>query len=257
MKNYKRLFLVACLFAATSAFAEDTDIDIETESREPAANDSYTVDDDSMMNDEGYSREPASVGDNDQVFDREPAAVQRSEAEQEGDLGEPEVGITNFALRPSAGAVFFNDTERFAGGLLLDVNVLSSHSWKVGPATGAIFSSVGGGGDFFDGVSTDNEAFFFQIPANLKVTFAPEFSKRLQLGVHGGANVIYTGEGLTTAFGDVAEPDGGDSFNVYPNVGADIDYALGTNADLTLRPDVTFLADFNMVTATIGLALKL
>jgi hypothetical protein len=61
-------------------------------------------------------------------------------------------------------------------------------------------------------------------------------------------------------FGDTGtqpETPGESSWNTWGNVGGDIDFALSTNADVTLRPDVTFLADFTLVTTTLGFALKL
>lgn len=185
--------------------------------------------------------------------------VGRTEAEAEGEAGAYEVGITHFAVRPSAGAIFYNENQRFAGGILMDFNLLSTPWAKFGPAFGALYSSTSTG-DFFTGVNAGNNDYIFQLPANMKVTFAPEPSGRLQLGVHGGANIIRTNVVAGGVFGETAPvgvTPGDSSWDARGNVGGDIDYALATGADITLRPDVTFLPDFNMVTATLGLALKL
>lgn len=182
-------------------------------------------------------------------------APQVSEAQAKGEKGGPEMGVTNFAVRPSVGAIFYNGNQQFTGGLLMDFNVVSSKMLKIGPATGALYSSVDQS-NFFSGISTSNGLYIFQIPADLKVTIAPDPARRWQIGAHGGANVIYSSSGLGTEFG-TSTPVSGPSWDVHPNVGADLDFALGTNADLTLRPDWTFMTAYNMVTTTLGLALKL
>lgn len=218
MKSFKGLLVAACLLVSGLAFAED----VKVENNNNAG---------------------------------------RSEAEAQGVDENYSVGVTNFALRPSAGAIFFNGQQKFAGGVLMDFNFLNTPWAKIGPATGALYSPTTGG-DFFNGLSTNNNDYIFQIPANLKVTFAPDPSHRLNLGVHGGANIIRsTGTagvfGGTTTASNLGTTSTGSSWDVHPNVGGDIDFALGTNADLTLRPDVTFFTGFNMVTTTLGLALKL
>lgn len=268
MKMFKKFCVAASLLLVSPAFAQDADIDadagldtqVETTPHEDMRGGEMSEDEMSIegMEDDTYSGEVEDDAIDRGGIDREPASTQRTEAEAEDMQQEPQIGVTNFALRPSAGAVFFNEQERFAGGVLMDFNVVSLDWMKLGPATGAIFSS-NTTGDFFNGVSTSNNNYFFQIPANLKATFAPDPSRRLQIGVHGGANVIRS-TGTAGTFGSddvVAVTDTGASWDVHPNVGGDIDFALGTNVDLTLRPDVTFLDDFNMVTTTLGLALKL
>lgn len=233
MKLFKGFTIAACLLVASPVFAQNT----------------Y---------EENYEEDQADV--NVENSDREPASSpQVSEAEAEGTSDDTKIDVNSLAIRPSAGAVFYNGQERFTGGVMLDINVLSTPWARLGPSTGALFSSLSGG-DFFSGVSTNNNNYFFQIPANLKVTFSPDPANRLQLGVHGGANVIRS-TGTAGRFGSagnvVATTDTGASWDVHPNVGADIDFALGDNVDLTLRPDVTFLDTFRMTTATLGLALKL
>lgn len=230
MKFFKGFTIAACLLVASPVFAQET-------------YDSYEDD-----------QVDVSVED----VGREPASPQVTEAEVEGRDDETRIDVTNLAIRPSAGAVFYNGQERFTGGVMLDINVLSTPWAKLGPSTGALFSSLSGG-DFFDGLSTNNNNYFFQIPANLKITFAPDPANRLHIGVHGGANVIRSTAtaGSFGTTGDVVATTDSASWDVHPNVGADIDFALGDNVDLTLRPDVTFLDDFNMTTATLGLALKL
>lgn len=231
MNFFKGLTLVSCLLAVTPAvFADDN------------ASDKVTIDN---HYDNDASRDPAS-------------SPQVSEAREEGNRDNTEFDVGHFALRPSAGAVFYNGQEKFTGGVLLDMNFLNTPWAKIGPATGALYSSASGG-DFFNGVSTNNNAYIFQIPANLKATFAPDPGHRLNLGVHGGANIVRS-TGTAGTFGSnepVATTDTGASWDVHPNVGADVDFALSDGVDLTLRPDVTFLDSFNMTTATLGLALKL
>lgn len=192
----------------------------------------------------------------------------RSEAEKKAEEQAGKVGVTNLAIRPEVGAVIFNGNQRFVGGAMIDFNLISVPWMKIGPSIGALYSSVGAG-DFFSGVSMANNEYIFQLPGNLKATFSPDPTDRLQLGVHGGANIIRSSSGVINTGGVAGGPgvfggsganlgsNPGSSWDVHPNVGGDIDFALGTNADLTLRPDVTFMPNFNMLTATVGLGLKL
>jgi hypothetical protein len=167
------------------------------------------------------------------------------------------MGVTHFAIRPSAGALFFNGNERFAGGVLLDFNFLDNPRMKFGPATGVLYSSLSGA-NFLSGISTGNDDYIFQIPANLKFTYAIDDACRWHFGAHGGANIIRTNVGQTFGGpGGTTVTEGNSSWDAHGNVGADVDFALNTNVDISLRPDVTFLSQFDAVTATLGLAVKL
>lgn len=258
MMKSKLWILAACIFAAGQAFAQDDTSRVIIEEDESGT----------MLTQPTEPTQPVQL-EPIQPQERAPAAssaatqpseTQRSEAQAKGEEEKNQVGVTHLALRPSAGAIFYNGNQRFAGGVLLDTNFINTPWAKVGIASGALYSSLGSG-DFFNGISTSNNNYIFQIPANVKVTGSPESSGRLQLGAHGGANIIYSSAGAASVGapfgGAVSATGGGASFDAHPNVGADIDFALGTNADITLRPDVTFLSEFNMVTTTLGLAVKL
>lgn len=174
------------------------------------------------------------------------------------------VGVTNLAIRPEAGAIFYNGNQKFAGGAMVDFNFLSTSWLKLGPSVGALYSSMSGT-DFFSGVSTDNSQYIFQLPANLKAMISPiPKDNRLAIGAHGGANIIRTSGGAVATSGVfggpsttniTANPSG--SWDVHPNVGLDLEYSLGTNFGISLRPDVTLMSAFNMTTLTLGLALQL
>jgi hypothetical protein len=219
-KFNKTFFFAACLALGSQAFAQDTNVNVEGQG--------------SNVNVQG-----------------------KSEAQAEGKPAEGEIGITHFAIRPSAGALFFNGNERFAGGVLLDFNLMNRPDMKFGPATGALYSSLSGS-NFLSGISAGNNDYIFQIPANLKYTYSPDQAHRWQFGVHGGANIIRTniGEVFGGTTGEVVSA-GQSSWDVHGNVGADVDFALNTNVDISLRPDVTFLSQYDAVTATLGLGVKL
>lgn len=205
------------------------------------------------------------------MVDREPAAEVpteqpipgKIEAETEAEVAEEKVEVKNFAIRPHAGAIFFDGNERFSGGLMLDYNFLTTPMAKVGPSIGALYSSLSGN-DFFDGVGAGNDQYIFQVPLNVKGTIAPDAAGRLQLGAHAGVNVVYSTGGLATDFGSVpfvvnqiGSSVAESSWESHPNVGADVDYAVSDAVDLTLRPDVTFMDQFDVVTTTLGLGVKL
>lgn len=238
IKSFKRFATIAaCFLVGGSAFAQNVTVTNTTNDGQPGSSASGT-------NTRGPASSSSAAG-----------STQRSEAQAKGETTENKIGVTNFALRPTAGAIFFNGRQKFAGGALLDFNLADVGWMKIGPAFGALYSPVDSD-DFVSGISTSNDNYIFQIPANLKVTFSPDPANRLQLGVHGGANIIRSAAALGNSFGG-GTTSGGTSWDAHGNVGADIDYALATNIDITLRPDVTFLEDFEMVTTTIGLGLKL
>lgn len=176
------------------------------------------------------------------------------------------VGINHFAVRPNAGAIIFNGNQRFTGGVMLDFNALNTPWAKIGPSVGALFSSTDTG-NFFSGVSTGNSNNIIQIPANLKATLNPLSSDRLDVGVHGGVNIVRSNGGqlaTTGPFGGAGSSFGGNlgstagaSWDAHPNVGADLDYSLSKNVGVSFRPDLTMMPNFNMETLTLGLALQL
>lgn len=191
---------------------------------------------------------------------------QRTEAEATG-VGEGvELAPRNFELKPHAGAIFFDGNERFAGGLLTGIDILNvpladAGRMTVGPEVGAIFSSTTGG-DFFSGVNFNNSEYIFQLPGNLRASFVPNaFDERMHIGVHGGVNVVRstTTEAQGGPFGEtVAGTTPGDaSWDARPNVGGEVGYEIVSGLDVSIRPDVTFLPDFNMVTTTLGFGLRL
>ncbi|MBI3557940.1 MAG: hypothetical protein HY074_16885, partial [Deltaproteobacteria bacterium] len=212
------------------------------------------------------SEQEKRAGQADQAAEQQKAEQQKTEAQVPGTAAPgTTVGITNFALRPEVGSIFYNGTQKFTGGVLMDFNVMSTPWVKIGPAVGALYSSTAPG-NFMNGVSTASNDNIFQLPGDLKLTVSPDAEHRLNLGVHGGVDVIRSTPSSATAAGafggkgvnqkNIASTTTA-SWDLHPNVGADLDYALSTNVDLTLRPDVTFLSDFNMITATVGLGLKL
>src|SRR4051812_40478880 len=105
----KNLFFAVSFFAASAVYAADVDVNADNHE---------------------FDKDAAAVQDQ---GERSPAAAERSEVEVLPEEGGYRVGVTNFALRPQAGAVFYNDTSRFAGGVMMDFNVLGTPWAKIGP----------------------------------------------------------------------------------------------------------------------------
>ncbi len=134
-------------------------------------------------------------------------------------------------------------------------NTLSHNTtrWYVGPVTGLIYSHIGNNGANFVGSGdASGGANLTQIPLNLKVGYA--FSDAFRLSLRGGGNVIYRSAVETVAIGNTLTTVSGSSWNIYPNVGADVEFGLGKNVTLMLRPDFTLTSNNNMFTGTIGIA---
>lgn len=185
-------------------------------------------------------------------------------------------------IKPQTGVMAFNgDTlgdsdSRIIYGLTADWNLVSTifpedesmKSWFVGPSTGVLYSNLGGpGSDFF--ASTDNPgdgASVLVIPANLKVGY--NVGRDVRLSAHGGANFVYrdkVGTAGTTPEGGAAlrlgatdSAPGESDTTIFPNVGADFEFSLGSGIGLLLRPDATLVKDdTDLYTGTIGLNILL
>lgn len=132
-------------------------------------------------------------------------------------------------------------------GLGVDFNVTplfseatSLQDYYIGISTGAFYSHMS------ESMKNTN---LLAIPANAK--FGYNFTDSFRASIHGGANVIYRSAANSVNFGESA--DAGDSlWKVYPNVGADFEYQVGSHVSIIARPDLTFTPASNAFMATLG-----
>lgn len=205
----------------------------------------------------GAIGEPAWAQEDDEFIltdDSERSVVTEEEA-TEG-LRDENVGI-----KPQAGILLFDSTagnqSRLAYGLTMDFNMSESVGaagtpWYFGPSTGVIYSHLGqADSDLLGtegGESYGGGANMFVVPANLK--FGWNASEMMRISTHGGVNVLYRSSPGVIATTDDATI--GDRWTVYPNVGADLEFALGSNSAFVLRPDVTLTPGNDIFTGTLG-----
>ncbi len=172
-----------------------------------------------------------------------------------------------YSLKPEAGAIAFTDasgqrTSRLALGIVGEMNLLpfvdkTIHAWYFGPSTGFVYSHVGDtDANFVGGNSTSPtgraSANLVIIPTDIKVGYA--FTEYLRVSARGGGNFIYRSVPSSLALGSGSDTSGS-VWKYFPNVGGDLDIALGKNLALNLRPDVTLTPGKNLFTGTIGLGI--
>jgi hypothetical protein len=241
--------LLLSALAASPALADD-DYSATLHDDEQAG---ISVDED---NDAIVDEEAGISGDEAGISETTTADVQGGYLKNEG-----------FSLKPHAGVVVFSDpieddTTRGVVGLQLAWNLARAFEYSTplyfGVETGGFFSHLGSPGSNFFG-SDDNGlggggANMVLIPANLKVGIAPVDSVRLS--AHGGGNVLY--RSVATAINAGTDLGAGeDIWRIYPNVGGEIEFSLGRNAALSLRPDWTITPGDDFFVGTLGLGLAI
>lgn len=183
--------------------------------------------------------------------------------ENRGGLKDEAVGI-----KPSLGFVNFKDatgtaTNRGAIGLAYDMNLARGIAggptpFYIGFSTGGLYSHLGEPGSGFFGTSTAKSSGFgganlVQVPVDAKLGYS--VTDHLRISAHGGGNVMYCSipSAMGTNLGSAVDR----KWNIFPNVGGDVDIGLGRNFALTLRPDWTFTPGVGFFTgvAELGLAL--
>lgn len=173
------------------------------------------------------------------------------------------------SVKPHLGVIAFSDalggdTSRALGGLSVDMNMASTidKEWKdfyVGPSTGAYYSHLGSTTSNFFGTNpdlaiTDPGANFLLIPVNLKVGYT--FMDNFRIAAHGGGNVIYRSVASSLFLGD-SSFEAGSTWKMFPSVGGDMEFGLGKNVSLSLRPDVTITPGNELFVGTLGLGVLL
>jgi hypothetical protein len=169
----------------------------------------------------------------------------------------PEVGVAAYTDE------FGNATSRVAVGFDLDWNILNSVAPEMGDTflgidTGLIYSHLGSPTSNFWGSSATTiqnaSGNMFLIPADVKAGYT--FADKYRLSVHGGGNIMYRSVASSLYLGD-SSFQSGSVWRLFPNVGADLEIALGRNAALLLRPDVTLTPGNTLFTGMLALGVTL
>ncbi len=185
------------------------------------------------------------------------------------DMGEYRSALKNEALgiKPQVGAMVFNNPvsgnkdARAAYGATIDLNLTrlaTSNPTPVylGLSTGGLYSHFGGSNSNFFGTGEGARGGqnLLLIPANAKIGY--NLTDGFRLGAHGGGNVIYRSQQNALSLGSNSVGSGSD-WSIFPNAGLDLEFGLGRNAALILRPDMTFTTGENLFTGTLGFSLPI
>lgn len=213
--------------------------------------------DEELVNDEfGFEEDAGEAG-------TASGTTTQSESEVSQGLIQNEV----FSVKPQLGAMVFDDgtgtTTRGTGGFMLDWNLAETilpdnmSGWYVGPSAGLLYSHMGAPGSNFigtDSPTTGVDGNFFAVPVNAKIGYA--VTDNFRVGVHGGGNWVYRSAANSVILGDESFASGSTS-DIFPNVGADIEFGLGPNTLLSLRPDIILGSQDNIFSGTVGLGIGL
>ncbi|MGZ3688200.1 MAG: hypothetical protein ACXVBW_07860 [Bdellovibrionota bacterium] len=171
------------------------------------------------------------------------------------------------SINPQVGVVGYQDPNtgssnaRAVYGLTADINVMPMISQDlgnifVGPTLGALYSHLGDPGGGFFGSTTGSVnagqggANLLILPLDLKVGYA--VTDWFRASAHGGGNFIYRSVVGSLALGN-DQTASSSNWNIYPNVGADFEFALGKNVALGIRPDFTLTPVNDIYTGTLSL----
>ena len=228
--NIRAAFLLAALIAATPCFAEDT--------------------------------------------------VQPTTAAQASDVTRGYLNNQTFSFTPQLGALTygtpFNGTQaRGVIGIGVDLNFLNAltppdqryGAWShvyIGPQSGFFFAHTGSASAGFVGTGATTtdiyaNAGYMWIPVDLKIGYA--FSDNFRISVHGGGNVVYqtvsgtVNVGNSTVFSSTTASNS--SWNIFPNVGGDVEWGIGRDISILIRPDVTIASGTSPFAGTVGLGIAL
>jgi hypothetical protein len=168
----------------------------------------------------------------------------------------PQIGVLSFTAPDGTGV------SRGLAGLTVDFNFLgrvATHPGKpfFGLTIGALYSHLGQpGGDFFGnnppaGSIFTSDTQFLLIPVDAKLGYT--YSDILRFSLHAGANLLYYGSGGAP---NPFTTDGSSGMNASPNIGMDLEFGVGRNVGILLRPDWT-LATNTIFVFTIGLTLPM
>ncbi len=187
------------------------------------------------------------------------------EAMMDGNLKESRISV-----QPSLGVLSYRDennntTARASYGLTLDSNLLkvmdsTPTRFYFGPSTGVIFSHLGSATADLFGSSVDNGrtngANLILIPIDLKVGF--NIRDNFRLSARAGGNLTYRSVGDSVAWGDSSQELGsGGGWKMFPNVGMDLEWGVGKNTTVLIRPDYTVTPGSDFFSGSVGLGINM
>jgi hypothetical protein len=191
-------------------------------------------------------------------------------------------GLENekFAVTPELGvfsySTLLNGTQtRGMIGFGLDMNAVTTFvppekrndiwsSIYIGPQTGLFYAHTGSATSNFLGTSptvadTSAGGNLLLLPLDLKVGYS--LADNFRISLHGGGNIIYQSVAGTVNFTRgttvVGTTAAATNWNIYPNVGGDIEYGVGKNISVLIRPDVTLAPGASPFTGTIGVGIAI
>jgi len=181
----------------------------------------------------------------------------------------PELGVFSYATA-------LNGTQtRGMIGFGLDMNAVTTFippekrndiwsSIYIGPQTGFFYAHTGSATSNFLGTSpTVADAFasgnLMLLPLDLKIGYSP--TDNVRISVHGGGNIFYQSVAgtvnLTRGTTVIGTTAAATNWNIYPNVGGDIEWGVGKNISVLIRPDVTLAPGASPFTGTVGFGIAI
>lgn len=240
--NLTRMMLAAalCLFSQAGAYADDNAVVVTETQSQAASTDGGVVQQKSVVTQQVERRD----GLRDEVA----------------------------AITFQGGVVNVNDADgnsnaRAVGGLsaqgnfLGDVNTPPGRPY-LGPSISVLYSHLGAPGSNFFGLNSpagDGGTHMVLLPLNLKAGYT--FNRAVRLTAHGGATISYmnnastvtttTATPLTTT--TTTSTFRNENWDVAPNFGLDVEFGLGDDVLLLIRPDWVLRGEGNIFTGTLGL----
>lgn len=168
-------------------------------------------------------------------------------------------------IQPQVGVLLTADQagspiSRAVYGLGAEVNLVPmiSRDWNFlygGISSGVLYSHLGDPGSNIFGSNSatpigSGGSNLVIIPANLKVGF--NLLDNLRIAAHGGGNVLYRSIASSIPLGS-SSVGTGSVWNIFPNVGGDLELGMGRNVSLLLRPDWTFTPGASLFTGVAAL----
>lgn len=168
------------------------------------------------------------------------------------------------AIGPQLGIINYTDStgeksSRGTVGVNIEWNAASligeSPNIYAGFQTGAFIAKTGGSdANFFGGNSNAAAGFdgatIITAPINAKVGY--NVTDKARISVHGGGNAIYRSSAGAVLLGSTDAAPNDNAWNIYPNVGGDVELQVSKNLGILARPDLTLTGGENMFVGTLA-----